>query len=92
MEAVEEIRKVGYPVTGDLADLIPDENQPERPHPDDVTEGEMLEVAAKALDQMIRDVRDLTNERDDLIEQAEQRRPRSGVRRLARRVKRRLRR
>jgi hypothetical protein len=91
IEAVEEIRQVGYPVTGDLADLIPDENQPERPHPDDVTEGEMLEVAAKALDQMIRDVRDLTNERDDLIEQAQQRRPRSALRRVARRVRRRLR-
>jgi hypothetical protein len=87
IEAVEELRRVGYPVTGDLADLVPDEHQPERPHPDDVTDSEMLEVAARAIDQMIRDVRDLTNERDELRERADHA-PRAGVSRLGRRVKR----
>ena len=63
-EAVEEIERASYPVTGDLADLIPTQAQPDRPHPDDISEYEMLDVAARAIDRMIRDVRDLTVERN----------------------------
>lgn len=62
--AVEEIAQAAYPVTGDLADLVPADAQPDRPHPDDVTESEMLDVAVRAIEQMIRDVRDLTAQRN----------------------------
>jgi hypothetical protein len=80
--AVEWIRNGGFEVTGDLDELIPPEQLPSRPHPDDVTESEMLEVAAHAIDQMIRDVRDLTNERDELAEKVQ---GHSGRRRSVRR-------
>lgn len=63
-EAVETLRAGGYPVAGDLADLVPDEDPPVLPHPDEVSEAEMLDVAAVAIDQMIRDVRRLTMQRD----------------------------
>lgn len=66
LDAVEQIRAGGYTVVGDLSELVPDEEQQEQPHPDDVTETEMLEVAGAAIDQMIRDVRRLTIERDRL--------------------------
>lgn len=62
--AARTIRRRGHPVTGSLDDLVPAATQPERPHPDDVTEEEMLDVAARAIDQMIRDVRELSIERD----------------------------
>lgn len=66
LQAVETIDAHGCRVVGDLADLVPTEGQPTRPHPDDVTEAEMLDVAARAIDQMVRDVRRLTTERDRL--------------------------
>lgn len=93
LEAVQAIEEAGYSVTGDLADLVPAEEQPARPHPDDVSESEMLEVAAKAIDQMIRDVRTLTTERNrwrELAQQKDRRRPGLRGRRLARRLRRRL--
>lgn len=62
--ATRAIAAAGYEVVGDLEDLVPPADPPEMPHPDDVSEAEMLEVAARAIDQMIRDVRDLTNERN----------------------------
>ena len=55
--AAEAIRRAGYDVTGDLAELVPPEAQPVHPHPDDVTEAELLDVACRAMEQMIRDVR-----------------------------------
>ena len=88
--AAEEIGRTGYKVTGNLADLVSDAVQPPRSHPGDVTEGEMLEVAARAIDQMIRDVRDLTNERNTWRELAQQPhvRPRGSLGgKLARRVR-----
>lgn len=63
VETVAELRDGGYPVAGDLDELVP-RDQPEKPHPDDVTDAEMLEVAGRAIDQMIRDVRRLTAQRD----------------------------
>ncbi|MGH3361679.1 MAG: hypothetical protein ACRDOM_04400 [Nocardioides sp.] len=56
----EAISQAGYPVTGELADLVPAETQPPLPHPDDVTEAEMLDAAVRAIEQMIRDVRELS--------------------------------
>lgn len=89
--AADAIERAGYPVTGDLADLIPDEAQPVRPHPDDVTESEMLDVASRAIDQMIRDVRDLTAQRNhwrELARKRRGRRPAGLAMRIARRAKR----
>ena len=54
------IEEGGYAVTGDLADLVPGGTQPPLPHPDDVTDAEMLDAAVRAIEQMIRDVRELT--------------------------------
>jgi hypothetical protein len=83
--ASEAIRDGGFPVTGDLDDLVPAPQQ-ERPHPDDVTEAEMLDVAARAIDQMIRDVRRLSIERDEWRRQAQrlgQQTPPTAARRAA---------
>jgi hypothetical protein len=64
----------GYDVVGELDELIP---RPELtaggPNPGDVNDSEMLDVAVVAIDQMIRDVRRLTRQRDDLA----RRRPRN---------------
>lgn len=89
--AADAIDRAGYAVTGDLADLVPAEEQPVRPHPDDVTEGEMLDVAARAIDQMIRDVRELTDSRNywrDRAKQQQRRRPVGLAQRVVRRAKR----
>jgi hypothetical protein len=63
--AVETIRDGGYPVVGDLDDLLV--TAPAGgPHPDDVSDAEIVDVAARAIEQMIRDVRVLTRQRDRL--------------------------
>lgn len=66
-EAVAAVEAGGYPVVGDLADLL-DPGLPagaaEPLHPDDVTAEQQLAVAVTALDRMIRDVAALTEERD----------------------------
>jgi len=67
LEAVASLERAGYQVTGDLADLVPPEQPERRPSPDEVSEAERLEVAARAIERMIRDVRDLTRERDLLL-------------------------
>jgi hypothetical protein len=95
--AAEAIRHAGYDVTGDLAELIPAEAQPEHPHPDDVTEAEMLDVACRAMEQMIRDVRLLNFEVRELAHRARvasappspapQPGPRAATQRLGRRVR-----
>jgi hypothetical protein len=65
IEMAETIRKGGYPVTGDLADLIPAEEQPDWPDPDEISESEIIEVAAKAINQMILDMRRVSHQRDE---------------------------
>jgi len=88
LEAVAAIAKRRYKVIGDLADLVPPEVTESLPHPDDCTESEVLDVAAQAIEQMIRDVRELTKERSAWREQAEAVPPRVGAaRRLTRRVR-----
>ncbi|HET8605107.1 MAG TPA: hypothetical protein VFM09_14355 [Marmoricola sp.] len=64
LDAVADIEQLGCQVHGDLADLVPSEQQPARPHPDRVPEDEVVEVASRAIEQMVRDVRALTEERD----------------------------
>lgn len=61
-----DLAQGGYSVTGNLAELVPAEDQPLLPHPDDVTDAELLEVALRAMEQMVRDVRGLTHERNRL--------------------------
>lgn len=87
---VQAISAAGYQVHGDLEDLVPAE-QPALAHPDDVRESEVLEVAGRAIEQMIRDVRRLTKERDSWRRRAQQRsRPPRGVRARLGRVRGRL--
>lgn len=85
----EAIEQAGYPVTGDLADLVPAETQPTLPHPDDVTDAEMLDAAVRAIEQMIRDVRELTTARAEWRRKAQRlgrRRPGGLARRVAARL------
>jgi hypothetical protein len=88
IEAVEAIRARDCRVVGDLADLVPARDQPSRPHPDDVTEAEMLDVAGRAIDQMIRDVRRLTTERDRLRAASRDARPTTARRAIVERARR----
>lgn len=89
-EAAERIRSEGVRVEGDLADLTPSAPPSHHgPHPDDVADGEIVEVAARAIEQMIRDVRALTEERDQWQRRARARQRRE-PRELARRILRRL--
>ena len=92
-EAAEVITAGGYDVVGDVADLVPAVLPPEGgPHPDDVSESELLDVAAKAIDRMIHDVKELTETNDALQAQLEQRSPRRRVTRARRVLRRALRR
>lgn len=65
IEAADALREAGYPVTGDLEELVPAREQPTLPHPDDVTESERLDVALRAINQMIEDVRRISKKRDE---------------------------
>jgi len=90
--AKEWIHQQDVRVVGDLDDLL-STAAPDGTHPGDVPDSEIVEVAARAIEQMIRDVRDLTAERDKL--RAELRRkarhqPVGGARAVARRIKRAL--
>lgn len=89
-EAVEAIRAGGYDVVGDLDELVVEGPTGERAHPDRVTDAELVQVAARAIEQMIRDMREMTLERNKWRDRA-----RSGssarlgarVRHLARRIR-----
>ncbi len=64
-EAVAAIKASGAAVVGDLDDLLlPDEVT--GAHPDDVSDSEVIETAALAIEQMIRDVRRLTRQNQQL--------------------------
>ena len=64
--AVELLRSGGYDVRGDLDALLPPEVTGLR-HPDDVTDAELLDSATTAIAHLLRDVRALTRERDELL-------------------------
>ncbi len=64
--AVELLRAGGYDVRGDLQALLPPVAEGLR-HPDDVSEGELLDSATTAIARLLRDVRALTRERDELL-------------------------
>lgn len=90
--AREWITEQGFRVVGDLDDLLSTAT-PGGTHPDDVPDREVVEVAARAIEQMIRDVRELTMERDRLREELRRRtrhQPVGGVRAVVRRARRAL--
>ncbi|WP_395656137.1 hypothetical protein [Nocardioides sp.] len=92
VETVEAIERGGFPVAGDLADLTVDCPTTDGPHPDRVTDEEMVQVAARAIEQMIRDMREMTLDRNKWREKARSRGAgarRDPLRRLAGRVRRR---
>ena len=64
LDAVSDIDDLGCQVHGDLQDLVPTEQRPVRPHPDRVPDSEVLEVAARAMEKMVRDVIELSEERN----------------------------
>lgn len=76
--AVAAVRDGGYPLAGDLDDLQP-ADEPDLARPSEVSDAELVEVAAVALERMIRDVRRLT-----LAQQ--RRRGRTGARSVPRRA------
>jgi hypothetical protein len=83
-EAVTAVEASGAGVVGDLADLLPPETVTGA-HPDDVTDSEVIETAALAIEQMIRDVRRLTKQNQKLRQRA-RRTPRRRLGRLRRRL------
>lgn len=90
-EAVEAIRRGGTRVVGDLDDLLPPETL-SGAHPDDVTDAEIVETAARSIERMIRDVRRLNRQRDRLRRKVRRLQRRRGPVGLARRVRNRVRR
>lgn len=87
-EAAAMIRATGYPVVGDLDDLVSPTVREGGAYPDDVSDAEIVDVAAGAIEQMIRDVKELTEERDALLRQVENRTPTGLARRALRRTRR----
>jgi hypothetical protein len=91
--AKDWINERGFRVVGDLDDLL-STAAPDGTHPSDVPDDQVVEVAAQAIEQMIRDVRDLTAERDRLRQELRRKsrhQPVGGARALARRIMRTLR-
>jgi hypothetical protein len=63
-EAVRRLDAAGYDVVGDLKELIPPDDLPEVPRPEDATDAELLDVALDAIAVMLKDQRDMTRERN----------------------------
>ena len=66
--AEDEVRILearGYDVAGDLEELVPSRPETEHPNPGDVTDSEIVEVAARAAATMTAQVRSLSLERDE---------------------------
>jgi hypothetical protein len=66
--AVDEVKILadrGYDVAGDLEELVPTVPETEHPNPGDVTDSEIVEVAARAAATMTAQVRSLSLERDE---------------------------
>lgn len=86
--AAEAVRAGGFAVVGDLDDLVVPPVTPGGPYPDDVSDAEIVEVAARAIEQMIRDVKELTEERDRLRRKVANRTATGLARRAMRRARR----
>ncbi|MEJ7775263.1 MAG: hypothetical protein WKF72_10685, partial [Nocardioidaceae bacterium] len=66
--AVEEVRILGdrgYDVAGDLEELVPPRSETEHPNPGDVTDPEIVDVAARTVATLTAQVRSLSQERDE---------------------------
>jgi hypothetical protein len=66
--AVEEVRILGdrgYDVAGDLEELVPPRSETEHPNPGDVTDPEIVDVAARTVATLTAQVRSLSRERDE---------------------------
>lgn len=61
-DAATELRRRGYAVIGDLDDLVPPADAPALRNPGDVSDAEKLEVALRAIDTLVHDVRSLTKQ------------------------------
>ncbi|MPZ59976.1 MAG: hypothetical protein GEU93_01515 [Propionibacteriales bacterium] len=57
LDAVEQIRLRGYDVVGDLDELVAPDPLPELPHPDDVSDAELLDAAEDVIADLIMHVR-----------------------------------
>lgn len=79
---VQFVTAQGYDVIGDVDDLRTPVELPERRHPDDVTDGEMLAAATATIAAMMTDVRRLTEARAEAGEPTRQGAARRAVRRL----------
>ena len=55
-EMVQSLRESGYEVTGDLDDLLPETGGPDARHPDDVTDGEVLDAAIYAVSGLLHEL------------------------------------
>jgi hypothetical protein len=64
--AVAQLRAGAYDVLGDVS-WLESEPQPGLRHPSEVSEAEMLESATIAMANMLRSIRSLTEERDELV-------------------------
>jgi hypothetical protein len=79
------VEKQGYDVIGHVDDLRAPADLPERRHPDDVTDSEMLAAASATIASMLTDVRRLTREKRSMSARLEKSRalaPTSLVRRV----------
>ncbi len=63
---VASLRASGYHVVGDLDELIPQVSTTQSPHPDDVTDSEMLDASLDAIVQLVVRYRAVVKERDRL--------------------------
>ena len=68
---VECVKAQGYDVIGDVEDLRTPTDLPARRHPDTVTDSEMLAAATATIAAMMADVRQLTEEKREVVEAAE---------------------
>ena len=64
-QAADSIDAAGYHVVGDLSELIPPDELPELPHPDSVTETQLVEAAAEVIAEMLQHYRTQTLRGDE---------------------------
>jgi hypothetical protein len=77
----------GYDVIGDVEDLRPPADVPERRHPDSVTDAELLAAATSVIAEMMTDVRRLTQRNRALTQQLQQASATRRAKALVRRVR-----
>ncbi len=63
---VDDVVRAGYDVVGDLDELVPPDDLPDLPHPDDVADSELLDVATTSIVEMLARHREVALERNDL--------------------------